>query len=50
MEVVNTDGEVLVTFYPDHRDHDLDFTSQIHMTIPKSEKDKIAGRLHSFTT
>ncbi|MPC76083.1 hypothetical protein E2C01_070487 [Portunus trituberculatus] len=43
IEVVKKDGKISVTLYPDHRDHDLSFNSLVHMTLPKSEQDKIAG-------
>lgn len=43
IEVVKKDEKICVTFYSDHRDHNLDFNSQVHMTLPKSEQDKIAG-------
>ncbi|XP_050707163.1 uncharacterized protein LOC126992460 [Eriocheir sinensis] len=43
IEVVKKDEKICVTFYSDHRDHNLDFNSQVHMTLPKSEQDKIAA-------
>ncbi|XP_050739065.1 uncharacterized protein LOC127009731 isoform X2 [Eriocheir sinensis] len=45
IEVVKKDEKICVTFYSDHRDHNLDFNSQVHMTLPKSEQDKIAGMI-----
>lgn len=40
---MRTDGKV--TLYPYHRNHDLNFASQVLINIPKGEKDKIAGSI-----
>ncbi|KAK4289831.1 hypothetical protein Pmani_037227 [Petrolisthes manimaculis] len=45
MEVVKADGWIRVTFYTDHHDHELGFPNLVHMVLPKSEKDRIAGMI-----
>ncbi|KAK3888907.1 hypothetical protein Pcinc_007054 [Petrolisthes cinctipes] len=45
MEVVKADGRIRVTFYTDHHDHELGFPNLVHMVLPKSEKDRIAGMI-----
>ena len=45
IEALVCDEHVLVIYYMDHHDHDLDFPSLVHMRLPSSEKDKIAGTL-----
>lgn len=42
------DGKILVTLYSDHHDHDLGFPSLVHMNVPKSEGDKIAGNVQDL--
>ncbi|KAK7074385.1 hypothetical protein SK128_025128 [Halocaridina rubra] len=37
LEVVKCDGCVQVTYYMDHRDHDTDFPSLVHLKLPTSE-------------
>ncbi|KAK3895082.1 hypothetical protein Pcinc_001177 [Petrolisthes cinctipes] len=45
MEVVKADGRIRVTFFTDHHDHELGFPNLVHMVLPKSEKDRIAGMI-----
>ncbi|KAK4295181.1 hypothetical protein Pmani_032237 [Petrolisthes manimaculis] len=45
MEVLRCDGTIRVTLYTDHHDHQLGPPHLVHMVLPKSEKDKIAGMI-----
>lgn len=46
IEAVERDDRIHVTYYVDHHGHDLDFRSLVHMRLPRSEKNKIAGMVH----
>lgn len=43
IEAVRQNGCVQVTYYVEHHEHDINFHSLVHMTLPASVKDKIAG-------
>ncbi|KAK3891235.1 hypothetical protein Pcinc_004875 [Petrolisthes cinctipes] len=45
MEVLKADGKIRVTLYTDHHDHELGSPNLVHMVLPRSEKDKIAGMI-----
>ncbi|XP_050687812.1 uncharacterized protein LOC126981136 [Eriocheir sinensis] len=43
IEAVRQNGCVQVTYYVEHHEHDINFHSLVHMTLPASVKDKIAA-------
>ncbi|XP_050724543.1 uncharacterized protein LOC127002517 isoform X2 [Eriocheir sinensis] len=45
IEAVRQNGCVQVTYYVEHHEHDINFHSLVHMTLPASVKDKIAGMI-----
>lgn len=47
IEAVRQNGCVQVTYYVEHHEHDINFHSLVHMTLPASVKDKIAGTVRS---
>ena len=48
MEVLNNGGKISVTWFPQHKDHEVNYSSLVHMNLPKGVKDNIAGTVINY--